>query len=183
MDDEQIRELLWQRQEEGLQALKLKYDRLCRQTAQNILPAAEDVNECLNDAYFQIWQLIPPQQPQNLAAFLLRVVRNLALKKHAYNTAQKRSPQVLLPLDELAEVVGGGFEAEIEGAELTAAINNFLRGQSKLNRQLFLRRYWYFDEIEAIAEQAGMSEGAVRVRLYRLRVALKKHLQKEGFAV
>ncbi len=87
MEDEEIVALLWQRQEAGLAELKMKYDQLGRQVAHNILAAPDDVSECLNDAYFQLWQLIPPQRPQKLAAFLLKVIRNLALKRYAYNSA------------------------------------------------------------------------------------------------
>ena len=45
MEDERIIEMLWQRQESGLAEVKLKYERLCRQTAQNILALPDDVSE------------------------------------------------------------------------------------------------------------------------------------------
>ena len=64
-----------------------------------------------------------------------------------------------------------------------AAINSFLRRQGKLNRQIFLRRYWYFNSLTEIAGQAGLSEGAVAARLWRLRAALRVYLQKEGFDI
>ena len=158
MEDERIIEMLWQRQESGLAEVKLKYERLCRQTAQNILAFPDDVSECLNDAYFQLWQLIPPQRPQHLPAFLLRVVRNLALKRYAYNSAQKRCPEVLLSLSELAEVTPAAMalDEELNRAELLAAINDFLRRQNKLNRLLFMRRYWYFNSLDELAGQSGL---------------------------
>lgn len=186
MDDEQIVEMLWQRQEEGLTEVKRKYDCLCRHVAQNILALPDDISECLNDAYFRLWRLIPPQRPRHLPAFLLRVVRNLALKRYAYNSAQRRCPEVLLSLNELAEVLPaaeGAPEAELNREGLLAAINSFLRRQSKLNRQIFLRRYWYFNSLTEIAGQAGLSEGAVAARLWRLRAALRVYLQKEGFDI
>lgn len=185
MDDEGIVALLWQRQESGLAELKMKYDRLCRQTAHNILAAPDDVSECINDAYFQLWQLIPPQRPRRLAAFLLKVVRNLALKKYAYNNAQKRRADFVLSLDELAEIAPGGLtpESELDRERLPVAISSFLHRQSRLNRQLFLRRYWYFDSVAEIAAQSALSQGAVNVRLCRLRSDLKAYLQKEGFDV
>lgn len=183
MEDAEIVERLFQRQESGLQELKLKYDRLARGVAQNILALPEDVSECLNDAYFAMWQLIPPQRPERLPAFLLRVVRNLALKRYAYNTAQKRSPNQQLPLAELAEVLHGGPQPEDElgRKRLVMVLNSFLQDQSRQNRQLFLRRYWYFEPLEEAASQVGLSRGAAAARLCRMRGRLREYLQKEGF--
>lgn len=183
--DAEIVNMLFQRQEAALQEVKRKYERLCRRVAGNVLALPEDVGECVNDAYFTLWQLIPPQRPDKLPAFLLRLVRNLALKKYAYITAQKRRPDLWLPLDELAEMLPGGLQPEealgLEG--LAEALNTFLRGQSQQNRQLFLRRYWYFEPLSAAAEQAGLSAGAAAARLCRMRSSLREYLQKEGFEI
>ena len=61
------------------------------------------------------------------------------------------------------------------------AIDEFLRSQSPENRILFLRRYWFGDSVKDIARARGMTQGAVSVRLNRLRSKLKDHLYKEGF--
>lgn len=184
-EDEEIVEQLFLRQEAALQAVKQKYERLCRYVAGNVLAEQEDVSECVNDAYFTLWQLIPPQRPVRLSAFLLRLVRNLALKRYAYNTAQKRSFNLRLPLDELAEILPGGLQPEeaLGREQLAAAMNRFLRGQSQQNRQLFLRRYWYFEPLHTAAEQAGLSAGAAAARLCRMRAGLRDYLQKEGFEI
>ncbi len=183
--DEEIVEQLFQRQEAALQAVKRKYERLCRQVAGNVLALPEDVSECVNDAYFTLWRLIPPQRPDKLPAFLLKLVRNLALKRYAYNAAQKRDPNLRLPLDELAEALPGGLQPEevLGRKDLAVAVNAFLRGQSRLNRQLFLRRYWYFEPLKEAAEQAGLSAGAAAARLCRMRAGLRDYLQKEGFEI
>jgi RNA polymerase sigma-70 factor (ECF subfamily) len=73
MEDKQIIDLFWLRDEAALRETQQKYDRLCRQIAHNILTDVQDVNECLNDSYLTLWQTIPPQRPQNLAAFLLKI--------------------------------------------------------------------------------------------------------------
>lgn len=183
--DEEIVEQLCQRQEAALQAVKRKYERLCRQVAGNVLALPEDVSECVNDAYFTLWRLIPPQRPDKLAAFLLKLVRNLALKKYAYNTAKKRSSNLPLPLDELAETLPGGLQPEevLGQKDLAVAVNSFLCEQSQQNRQLFLRRYWYFEPLKEAAEQAGLSAGAAAARLCRMRAGLRDYLQKEGFEI
>jgi RNA polymerase sigma-70 factor (ECF subfamily) len=182
MEDNQIIDLFHRRDEAALRETQQKYDRLCRQIAHNILADVQDVNECLNDAYLTLWQTIPPQTPQNLSAFLLKITRNLSLKRLAYNSAKKRSPETLLSLDELTEVLPADADLsdELAKQQLIAAINQFLHQQSEQNRTLFLRRYWYFDTLPQISHQFGLSENAAAARLFRLRKNLKKYLQKEG---
>jgi RNA polymerase sigma-70 factor (ECF subfamily) len=185
MEDKQIIGLFWLRDETALRETQQKYDRLCRQIAHNILTDVQDVNECLNDSYLTLWQTIPPQRPQNLAAFLLKITRNLSLKRLAYNSAQKRSPGLLLSLDELAEALpaAANIEDEITKQQLITAINQFLRRQNEQNRALFLRRYWYFDSLPQICRQFNLTENAAAARLFRLRKSLKNFLQKEGITL
>lgn len=63
------------------------------------------------------------------------------------------------------------------------AISDFLRSQPEDKRNVFLRRYWYADSIEAIARRGHMSQGQVKSMLFRMRGALRKHLEKEGICL
>ena len=86
-DDIQIVNLLFARQESGLKKLEEKYNKYCLTIANRILFDNEDSKECVNDAWLKIWNSIPPNRPENLAGYLAKIVRNLALncyeKKHA----------------------------------------------------------------------------------------------------
>ncbi|MBQ4045196.1 MAG: hypothetical protein II627_02000 [Lachnospiraceae bacterium] len=46
---------------------------------------------------------------------------------------------------------------------------------------LFVRRFWYADSIEDLADLFQTSRHNISVRLNRLRKALKKYLNNEGF--
>ena len=48
---------------------------------------------------------------------------------------------------------------------------------------IFVRRYWYADSIEEIANNLNMSKNTVSNRLLRLRERLRESLEKEGIAV
>ena len=96
-------------------------------------------------------------------------------------TAQKRSAYEVA-LDELAETIGENtLERIIEARILGQIINQFLSTLSKTDRVIFLRRYWYGDQVKDIARQVGITENAVSVRLNRLRSSLKNILIKEGY--
>lgn len=90
-----------------------------------------------------------------------------------------------LALAELDECISSNSSVEdlLDEALLTAAINTFLATLPAINRQIFVRRYWYVSSISDIAKQYDMSESKVKSMLFRLRKQLKSHLEKEGFFV
>lgn len=67
--------------------------------------------------------------------------------------------------------------------ELAAAIERFLDTQSKENRVLFMRRYWYADSFAEIGKLLGITEGNARLRLTRMRKQLKTYLTEQEVLV
>ena len=81
LDDTQIVELYFARDEQAIQETSLKYGRLCHRIACNILNDATLAEECVNDTYLGIWKAIPPARPTSLKAFVCRIARNLSIKR------------------------------------------------------------------------------------------------------
>ena len=113
MDDETLIRMFKNRDDRAVSELRSKYERLCFRIAGNFLPSPEDAEECVNTAFFEIWNSIPPEEPADLRASLCRIVRHQALKKLEYNTAAKRDPAVTVPLDEIADCVPSFFIGRI----------------------------------------------------------------------
>ena len=57
----------------------------------------------------------------------------------------------------------------------------FVAGLQEEKRMIFIRRYWYMDEISVIAKEMGYSVAKVKGMLFRLRKKLKDRLEKDGF--
>ena len=74
-------------------------------------------------------------------------------------------------------------EAEVNASELETVIRRFLAGCTDEQRGIFLRRYWYFDTIPAIAARYGFTQSKVKVTLHRLRERLRAVLEEEGWTV
>jgi len=182
MDDKHIITLFEARSEDALKAVTDKYGRLCSMLARNITNSREDGEECVNDALLVLWKKIPPESPEPLAAYILRIVRNLAYKRLRHESAAKRSAGDVMPLDELCEVLTFD-DNEADERELACAVDRFLSSLDERDRLLFMRRYWFNEPIRTLAEAFGMSESAVKVRLMRLRNRLREHLRKEGYEV
>ena len=75
------------------------------------------------------------------------------------------------------------FDDELERKELVRALNAFLEGLSTRDCNVFIRRYFFVEEVSAIAAKYGLSEGNVFKILSRTRVKLKDHLEKEGYRI
>ena len=75
------------------------------------------------------------------------------------------------------------LERDLEDATITQAINDFLAGLNAVNLYIFMRRYWFFDAVSAIARVTGLTEAAVYLRLDRMKKRLAQHLQERGIWV
>ena len=186
MDDQEIIARLFARDEEGLTAARARYEPYCAAVARSLLNDPRDQEECLSDTWLRAWNAIPPQRPRSLGAFLAKITRNLAINRLRDGNAQRRGGgQVPLALEELRECVSpeGSPEGELDRQAAEEALNRFLDGLPPLQREVFLRRYWYLDSIEDIARRAGWSKSRVTTTLHRLRVRLRAHLIQEGIDV
>lgn len=185
MTDPEIVALYWKRSEEAIVCTVQKYGRYLLRLAQNILRLREEAEECVNETYLSAWNQLPPDRPERLLPYLGRISRCLALNRYDYLHAQKRSANLTLSLSELEDCLPAPDPAEqqYESAELAAAISAFLRAQSREDRELFVRRYWYCDAVSEIAARYGLRENTVKSRLLRTRRRLKDHLEREGFVL
>lgn len=185
-DDSDIIELFWSRNEDAIRVTDLKYGRLCQRVAYNILSLREDADECVNDAYLGVWNAIPDERPNVFSAFLCRIVRNLSLRRYEYIHAKKRNPSAVTSFEELYECICAeesedSPERVLSDDVLREAINRFLDSLNEEARNVFIRRYWFFDPVRDIALKYKMSVSKADAILVRTRKKLKLFLISEGF--
>ncbi len=181
IDDMQIVDLFFARNEMAITETERKYGHLCYSIANNVLNNAQDAEECINDTYLALWNAIPPERPQNFRAFLCRIARNLSLKRLEYVSAGKRSSHCVVSLSELEETLpDSSYTDDIAEEALGELINAFLRSEKEAARRVFIRRYYFHDSIEDIAERYAFSESKVKSMLHHTRHRLKKYLTEKG---
>ena len=173
LTEETIKKLLYDRDPAALAALQAEYTRYCAAIAGGILADGADVEEVVADVWMQVWTSIPPNAPEHLRLYVGRIARNLALNRLEYRNAGKRAAP---PLEELETVTP---DRSLERQVLRDALEAFLRQQKPRHRQMFLRRYWYGDDVSEIAARFGCSKATVTGVLFRLRQKLKACLEKE----
>ncbi len=185
MEDGQIVELYWQREEDAIRVTEQKYGGFCRRLSMNILHSFQDSEECVNDAYGRCWDTMPPQRPASLRAYLGVIIRNLSISRYRAGRAQKRYGGAEVLLSELSECVPApeNVQRTVEAAELGERISQWLEELAPEDRALFIRRYWNGDAVKTLAGELGARPNAVTKRLLRLREALRKNLEEQGVCV
>jgi len=184
MEDSHIIQLFFDRAERAIEALSVKYGKLCYRIAYNILTNHRDAEECENDTYLRVWDTVPPTWPDNLRAYVSRIVRNLALDRVRYQNRQKRSVTAECMISELSECVPAAVSVEADADDtIVQAVTSYLNTLDELTRVLFVRRYFYMDSIEMLARQYGMNASSVSTKLTRTRARLKTYLEKEGIVL
>ena len=183
MQEDSLWQLYCRREEEAIQKTIDAYGSYCRTVAGNILANPEDVEEALADTWLKVWNAVPPQKPKYWNLFLAKITRGCALdiwrKNHA---ACRGGGQTVLALEELRQCVSslGSPEKQLHTQALTQAVSAFVGKLPDRHRIIFLRRYFYMEDIGTIAKNHAMKEANVRMLLSRIRQKLKKHLIQEG---
>lgn len=181
MNDNEIISLFTARDEHAIKALSDKYHLYCYKIAWNLLANKEDSEECLNDTWFSVWSLIPLKQPAVLSHFCGKITRNLSIDRLRKKYADRRPDVHMAVLEEMDQLsVTYTIEEQMAEKELLGIINDFLGKMKAEDRDIFVRRYWFMDSISAISGRHSMSEGSVKMNLYRNRKKLLKVLKREG---
>ena len=180
MDDQKIIAMYRERDEHAIEETAAKYGRLCLTVATNLLASPEDANECVNDAYLAVWNSIPPEEPENLTAYICRITRNMALKRLRLANAAKRTAAEI-SIHELEEILPDTQQPPPDARELGRHISTFLHTEKAEARDVFVRKYWFYDSVSEIAQRYGYSENKVKSMLFRTRNKLKNYLKKEGY--
>ena len=184
MNDSQIVNMYWERNEKAVEETQKKYGSFCYSVAYSILCNEEDAKESVNDTYLDAWNSIPPHKPSVLSAFLGKITRRISIDKwRNKNAARRGGGQITDTLDELAECIpdNNGIEKQLEEKALNETINSFIKSLPEKEQKIFICRYWYLDSIKSISEQFGFSQSKVTSMLFRTREKLRKILMEEGF--
>ena len=183
MDDHLIVQMFRDRDEDALAAAKEKYEKYLTYIANNVLHDRGESEECVSDALLAAWESIPPQNPDNLKTYLGKLTREIAISRWRRNTSGKRIRSDLVrSLDEIEEIVSSGDpDSEFEEAELSREISRFLFSVNEDKRNVFIRRYWFYDPVKSICKRYGFGKSKVLMMLKRTREDLARYLKERGY--
>ena len=186
MDDEYIVELYLKRDETALASTSEKYGKRLTSLAKHITEDEYTADECVNDTYMEAWNTIPPNEPRTyFYPYLARITRHISLNRCEKEHAKKRTGNFVDLGDELESCIAAPDNTEnvVDDIVLKASLNRFIASLDEEKRNIFIRRYWFFDEITELSERFGYSESKLKSMLMRLRNKLREHLEKDGIGV
>lgn len=141
----------------------------------------ETARECENDTYLQAWNRIPPNEPREyFFAFLAKIIRHISLDVCKKRNRQKRSGTLVELTGELEQCIPDlrrNVEMAVEGKEFGRIVSEFLRTLPEQQRKIFVRRYWFADSVQEIADTFDCSENTVKSILFRVRKRMKNYLK------
>lgn len=143
MEEQEIIELIYARDERGLSELENRFSRLIMKIALGVLTSREDAEELVNDVLLCVWNGLSGERPDDLTAYVCKIARRQTLNCLRYNTAAKRNFDLLTELDECVPSRGGSPEALAESGEISAAIDEWLDSLDEDRYRLFMLRYFY----------------------------------------
>lgn len=165
--------------------LEARYKNRCISLCKRIC-GRENGEEVFSDALAVVYRNAESLSGENAPHFLLKTVRNLALKKREYLSARKRGgnaevhslEEELFPAGE--NVVCDTPESLMEVKETAEQINAYLKNLSKDARMIFVCRCYFGMSVSQTAKHLKISESKVKTSLSRTRKELKDHLERNG---
>ncbi|EOS63031.1 RNA polymerase sigma factor [Oscillibacter sp. 1-3] len=173
MEDTRLVHALQNRQNGAMERFQTAYTPLLRYIIAPILPDERDREECLSDVLLQVWDSIGTFDPTRatLTTWLTHLARNAALNRRRGNEHRREGGT----LDEAMPDAADGPEQSLLKAEAARVLWAAVERLGRRDRELFLRKYYYYQPTAQIAAESGLTVRAVEGKLYRIR----KHLQSE----
>ena len=132
-----------------------------------------DVEEVASDVFLALWNNAGKILPNAARSWLATVARNTA-------RSRLRRASDTLPLDEEAVIVDDRTpEATLERREQAVRVRMALLSLNPVDREVFLRFYYYYQKTADIAADMGLNESPVRTKLNRGRAKLRDFLLRE----
>ena len=180
--DQNIIQMLFDRKEEALDLIQSLYGRLVRSIAFNLYKSDTVAEECLNDTLLDVWNTIPPKNPESLSAYICTIARHRTVDRIRRDMARKRYVpehseyytvyEELAFLDDVADGV-------VDRMEMRQIMSEFLDSLSNTNREIFISRFFDFESLDSIAVKMHMSKNTLGARLHRMRRDLAKRFGRE----
>ena len=183
--DEEIIDMYWKRNPDAIHETAIKYGSMLQSVAYNILSDIQDCEECQNDTLLKLWNAIPSARPNFFPAYIIQVIRQVAIGRYREKSRMKRIPsQLTLSLDEVRQWGGEKtIEEEINARELGRLITEYVQNLDEELQHIFIDYFYLSEPIEKTASELHISKRTAYRKIEGIKQDLKKHLERNGVCV
>lgn len=184
MNDEAIINLIYEKNEYGLQKLAKKYEKLLIYIAAGILGnRSRDIEECVNDSYLKLWNHIESYDMNraSLKTYLKIIVRNTAINK-LRDLSKREDKEIPEDISDIAKYYvdsSQSVERKVFGKEDIRQLNEVIQKLGTKDRELVIRKYFYLQSSKEISKAMSMTVTAIDSRLSRIRNKMKQVIINE----
>lgn len=138
----------------------------------------EDREEIASDVFVKLWYSREEISiaPGKEKAYIGVMTRHMTL-----NVLKKKGQSRTIPLEENSIVVSSdALEQQLISKEENKVIKEVVNTLDEPDREIFIRRYFYFEKVIEISKVMHIKEQTVATKLYRGRERLRKMLKERG---
>lgn len=180
--DDEIVQLIKNRNPLGLEKLISQYTAAVYSLIYRIISShgnKEDIEECVSDVFTDVWNSIHEFNPERggLKTWVLIKAKYKSLeyrRRLIKHSTRQYQPLENESLDCINSVINGAsIENEIIQRERLKQVVDIVNKFNELDKKIFNRRYFLYEDIESIANRYSLTRQAVDNRLLRCRKKLK----------
>lgn len=161
---------------EALDFIMDTYSNLIFKVAYKVLNKRELSEECINDVFLKVWNNIDRfnREDDKFKNWICTITKYTAIdmlrseKKHSNNLSIEE--EVLNSKSEL--------EKDFQNDNDLLIIKNEINSMDKVDREIFIRRFYYGEKIRVISEKLGMTDNAINLRILRGRKRLSEKIRE-----
>jgi len=144
---------------------------------------AEDVEECINDVFTDVFRHYDFSQSDTLKAYLGTAARNKALNVRASLTARASHVRNAEDTELSAVASDEDIQADLEQQELTRLLLDTIQSLGEPDATILIQKYFYQSKSREIGKIVGLSSIAVRSRCHRALKKLRKLLKDSDISI
>ncbi|MBS6042726.1 MAG: sigma-70 family RNA polymerase sigma factor [Clostridium baratii] len=152
------------------------YSNLIFKVAYKVLNKRELSEECINDVFLKVWNNIDRfnKEDDKFKNWICTITKYTAIdmlrreKKHSSNLSIEEEP-----LNSKSEL-----EKDFQNDNDLLIIKNEINSMDKIDREIFIRRFYYGEKIRVISEKLGMTDNAINLRILRGRKRLSEKIRE-----
>ncbi|MDO3408151.1 sigma-70 family RNA polymerase sigma factor [Saccharibacillus sp. CPCC 101409] len=171
-NDKELREALIRREPEAIEQIMNAYAGLLWKAAQRVLhtSAAEEVEECVADVFFDLWQHPQAYDPQRSG---LKTYLTQAARYKAIDRCRKAGRSEAYPLRE-EEARSGDVLDELTRRESAEELREAVQSLPEPDREIVSRRFYENQKPDEISAAMSLQTRQVNNRIYRAKQRLRE---------